>query len=54
MFQINSGSEIDYGLERVVSSLPWKDFLSQSAESFIGENFCAVSQKTSGSEKLYG
>ena len=54
VFQKNSCSGIDYGLERVVSSLPWKDFLSQSAESFIGENFCAVFQKISRSEKLYG
>ena len=34
--------------------LPSKGFLSQSAERFVRENFCAVFQKSSGSEKLYG
>ena len=30
-----------------------KGFSSQSAESFVGENFYAVFQKNSSSEKLY-
>ena len=34
--------------------LPSKGFVSQSAESFVGENFCAVFQKVSGSENVYG
>ena len=34
--------------------LPSKGFVSQSAESFVAEKFCAVFQKISGSEKLYG
>ena len=29
-------------------------FMSHSAENFIGEPFCAVFQKISGSEKVYG
>ena len=56
VLQKNSGSEIDYGLGRGVSRSSVERFLSQSAESFgfVGENFCAVFQKISGSEKLYG
>ena len=33
---------------------PSKGILSQSAESFVGENFYAVFQKVSSSEKLNG
>ena len=33
---------------------PSKGCLSQSAESFVGENFYSVFQKVSSSEKLYG
>ena len=29
-------------------------FLSHSAEYFVGQPFCAVFQKFSGSEKVYG
>ena len=54
VFQTNSCREIDYGLERGYQYLPSKGFLSQSAESFVEENFCAVFQKLSGSEKLHG
>ncbi len=30
------------------------NFLSHSAEYFVGQPFCAVFQKFSGSEKYYG
>ena len=37
-----------------VSRLSVKNFLSHSAENFVGEPFCAVFQKKSGSEKVNG
>ena len=33
---------------------PSKAFFLRVPECFVGENYCAVSQKDSGSEKLYG
>ncbi len=33
---------------------PPKSFLSHSAEYFVGQPFCAVFQKFSGSEKVFG
>ena len=51
---LNSGSEKVYGQEGGVSRVSVEIFLSHSAELFAGEPFCAVSQKISGSEKVYG
>ena len=34
--------------------LPWKNFRLRVPKNFVGENFCVVIQKNSGSGKLYG
>ena len=39
---------------RGIKSFRRKLFCLRVPESFIGENYCAVSQKVNGSEKLYG
>ena len=48
-----SGIEKIYASEGYVTILCLY-FLSHSAENFVEEPFCAVFQKTSGSEKVYG
>ena len=54
VFQKNSGSAKDYGLERGYQDLPSNVFLSDSAKKFRRKHFFAVFEKTSGSEDLYG
>ena len=39
-------------LQRDMSRFSDENFLSHSAEKFVGEPFCAVFQKISGSEKV--
>ncbi len=36
------------------STISAENFLSHSAEYFVGHSFCAVFQKVSGSEKVFG
>ena len=49
-----SAGEIDYGLRRGVSRSSVERFFVSVCPNFARENFCAVFQKISGSEKLYG
>ena len=53
VFQENSGSEKDYGLQREYHDFPSKNFCLRVPNFFVVENFCAVFQKTSGSGKPY-
>ena len=41
-------------LQRVMSRLSVDIFLTHSTEIFVEEPFCAVLQKISGGEKVYG
>ena len=52
-FSLISGIEKVYASEGYVTIF-CRNFLSHSAEKFRREPFCAVFQKTSGSEKVYG
>ena len=56
MFQNISGDEKDYGKEGwvwVYQDFPSNVFRLRVPEIFVGENFCAVFRKVSGSEELY-
>ena len=51
VFQKNSRSEKIRDYKGGYQDLPSKSFVSQSAESFVGETFCAVFQKFSAGGK---
>ena len=56
MFQNICGDEKDYGKEGwvwVYQDFPSNVFRLRVPEIFVGENFCAVFRKVSGSEELY-
>ena len=54
MFQKFSGSEKFKDKRGGISRFSVEKFLSHSAKSFAGETFCAVFQKNSGSDKVFG